>query len=216
MFTSFNRWHRWWREGSNLLRWKGARHLLVMSGPFITFLNKTSSSTSPYIPFWSHTKSFSAALTSERMWRYDWSRPKNWNYLPLKNWDGGWNLGQNVRENLLDVNILASKEKSKNNLSWICSCAVDSEKWMLATKQNHPRMKISYKNQANKIAHCSGMIMGFLPNFAILFLFSKSSFWYGFYLKNENEKFLFYLKYKENMCSSWFTSQFSPLGGHST
>ena len=44
---------------------------------------------------------------------------------------------------------------------------------------------------------------GYLPNFAILFLFSKSSFWYGFYLKNENEKFLFYLKYKENMCGSW-------------
>ena len=40
--------------------------------------------------------------------------------------------------------------------------------------------------------------------------FSKSSFWYGFYLKNENEKFLFYLKYKENMCGSWFASQFTP------
>ena len=53
-------------------------------------------------------------------------------------------------------------------------------------------------------------ILGFLPNFAILFLFSKSSFWYGFYLKNENEKFLFYLKYKENMCGSWFASQFTP------
>ena len=51
---------------------------------------------------------------------------------------------------------------------------------------------------------------GYLPNFAILFLFSKSSFWYGFYLKNENEKFLFYLKYKENMCGSWFASQFTP------
>ena len=50
--------------------------------------------------------------------------------------------------------------------------------------------------------------MGYLPNFAILFLFSISSFWYGFYLKNENEKFLFYLKYKENMCGSWFASQF--------
>ena len=53
------------------------------------------------------------------------------------------------------------------------------------------------------------MDMGYLPNFAILFLFSKSSFWYGFYLKNENEKFLFYLKYKENMCGSWFASQFT-------
>ena len=52
--------------------------------------------------------------------------------------------------------------------------------------------------------------IGYLPNFAILFLFSKSSFWYGFYLKNENEKFLFYLKYKENMCGSWFASQFTP------
>ena len=52
--------------------------------------------------------------------------------------------------------------------------------------------------------------VGYLPNFAILFLFSKSSFWYGFYLKNENEKFLFYLKYKENMCGSWFASQFTP------
>ena len=52
--------------------------------------------------------------------------------------------------------------------------------------------------------------MGYLPNFAILLLFSKSSFWYGFYLKNENEKFLFYLKYKENMCGSWFASQFTP------
>ena len=40
MFTSFNRWHRWWREDSNLLRWKGARLLLGMSGPFITFLTK--------------------------------------------------------------------------------------------------------------------------------------------------------------------------------
>ena len=49
-----------------------------------------------------------------------------------------------------------------------------------------------------------GRSSGYLPNFAILFLFSKSSFWYGFYLKNENEKFLFYLKYKENMCGSWF------------
>ena len=40
--------------------------------------------------------------------------------------------------------------------------------------------------------------------------FSKSSFWYGFYLTNENEEFLFYLKYKENMCGSWFASQFTP------
>ena len=55
-----------------------------------------------------------------------------------------------------------------------------------------------------------GCFVGYLPNFAILFLFSKSSFWYGFYLKNENEKFLFYLKYKENMCGSWFASQFTP------
>ena len=54
------------------------------------------------------------------------------------------------------------------------------------------------------------LFCGYLPNFAILFLFSKSSFWYGFYLKNENEKFLFYLKYKENMCGSWFASQFTP------
>ena len=47
---------------------------------------------------------------------------------------------------------------------------------------------------------------GYLPNFAILFLFSKSSFSYGFYLKNEN--FVFYLKYKENMCGTWFALQF--------
>ena len=59
-------------------------------------------------------------------------------------------------------------------------------------------------------ANVSDHLIGYLPNFAILFLFSKSSFWYGFYLKNENEKFLFYLKYKENMCGSWFASQFTP------
>ena len=53
-------------------------------------------------------------------------------------------------------------------------------------------------------------LVGYLPNFAILFLFSKSSFCYGFYLKNENEKFLFDLKYKENMCTSWFAAQFTP------
>ena len=36
-----------------------------------------------------------------------------------------------------------------------------------------------------------GRSSGYLPNFAIFFLFSKSSFWYGFYLKNEKKSSFF-------------------------
>ena len=64
--------------------------------------------------------------------------------------------------------------------------------------------------QDNYILMIKGSLNSYFQNFAILFLFLKSSFWYGFYMKNENEKFLFYLKYKENMCGSSFASQFTP------
>ena len=84
-------------------------------------------------------------------------------------------------------------------------------KFHQANKTHQSILKTSWKNPANILEtsreHTPN---GYLPNFAILFLFSKSSFWYGFYLKNENEKFLFYLKYKENMCGSWFASHFTP------
>ena len=79
------------------------------------------------------------------------------------------------------------------------------------TLKNHVNQPKTMKTHETTLKnHGNQPKTGYLPNFAILFLFSKSSFWYGFYLKNENEKFLFYLKYKENMCGSWFASQFTP------
>ena len=62
----------------------------------------------------------------------------------------------------------------------------------------------SFEHLVNKPLSAIYQTLPFVP-----FFFSKSCSWYGFYLKNENEKFLFYLKYKEKMCGSWFASQFT-------
>ena len=55
-----------------------------------------------------------------------------------------------------------------------------------------------------------GRLLGYLPNFAILFLFFKKFLLIWILSEKWKWKFLFYLKYKENMCGSWLASQFTP------
>ena len=76
---------------------------------------------------------------------------------------------------------------------------------------NSPGLRYDFFHiQSSDVAWLDTFTYGLCTKLCHFVPFSKSSFWNRSYLKNENEKFLFYLKYKENMCSSWFASQFSP------